>query len=167
MDVLGGFAVTAGPEVDARAKTFKDAGDDYQAILVAALGDRLAEAAAEFLHHQVRKSWYMPKEKLSHQDLLDEKYQGVRPALGYPACPDHSEKEILWSLLEVEKETGMKLTESFAMLPASSVSGLYFWRPESQYFNLGKITEEQLDDYSLRKGTSPQKISRWIQTHLL
>ena len=167
MDVLGGFAVTTGAEVEAWSKKFKEEGDDYQAILAAAIGDRLAEAAAEFLHQKVRKTWYAQTENFSLTETLQEKYQGKRPALGYPACPDHSEKEILWRLLDVENQAKMKLTESFAMHPASSVSGLYFWRPESQYFNVGKITDEQLEDYAQRKELPKQNVSRWIQTHLL
>ena len=132
---------------------FKADHDDYNAIMAEALADRLAEAFAEFLHKRVREEWgYGKSEKLTTDDLIAEKYRGIRPAAGYPACPDHTEKQILWKLLDVEKNAGIKLTESFAMWPGSSVSGLYFAHPESKYFAVGKLGRDQLLDYHVRKG---------------
>ena len=137
--------------------------DDYNAILAEALADRLAEAFAEFLHRRVRGEWgYGRNENLSTDDLVAEKYRGIRPAAGYPACPDHTEKGILWKLLDVEKHTGIQLTESFAMWPGSSVSGLYFAHPESKYFAVGKLGREQVLDYHLRKGLTLQEVERWL-----
>jgi 5-methyltetrahydrofolate--homocysteine methyltransferase len=150
-DLMGAFCVTAGASVETFAETFKTQHDDYSSILVKALGDRFAEATAEWLHAKVRSEIGV-KEVLTPQDLIEEKYQGIRPALGYPACPDHSEKLTLWKLLNVESEIGVSLTSSFAMNPPSSVSGLYFFHPESRYFNVGSISDEQVSDYSKRKG---------------
>ena len=138
-DYLGCFAVTAGHGVEAYAKKFEENHDDYHSIMAKALGDRLAEACAEYMHQQVRKKYwgYALDEKLAHQELISEKYQGIRPAAGYPACPDHTEKETLFRLLNVTENTGIALTENFAMTPASSVSGLYFAHPKSRYFTVG------------------------------
>jgi 5-methyltetrahydrofolate--homocysteine methyltransferase len=166
-DYLGGFAVSMGSEVERRAREFRQKNDDFSAILTQALGDRLAEAFAEFLHEKVRREWYAPEERWNPQDLIEERYQGIRPALGYPACPDHSEKAILWKLMNIDESIDLHLTESFAMTPSSSVSGLYFWRPESQYFQLGKILPDQVSDYARRKKIDRSAIERWIRPHLL
>ena len=155
-DTLGMFCVTAGASVDAFAQVFKDAHDDYSSIIVKALGDRFAEATAEWLHEKVRKEMGV-QESLTPQELIEEKYQGIRPALGYPACPDHTEKATLWKLLKADERIGVTLTESFAMNPPSSVSGLYFFNPEAKYFSVGSINEEQLKDYSARKGISLER----------
>jgi 5-methyltetrahydrofolate--homocysteine methyltransferase len=162
-DYLGAFAVTSGHGIDELVKKFKADHDDYNAIMAEALADRLAEAFAEFLHRRVREEWgYGKAEKLTTEDLIREKYRGIRPAAGYPACPDHTEKGILWKLLEVEKNTGIQLTESCAMWPASSVSGLYFAHPESKYFAVGKLGRDQLLDYHVRKGMTLQETERWL-----
>ncbi|MBN20252.1 MAG: methionine synthase [Bdellovibrionaceae bacterium] len=166
MDYLGGFAVTMGREVEQYAKTFQVKNDDYSAILVKALGDRLAEALAEFLHAEVRKLWRGQTESLTIEEMIQEKYDGIRPALGYPACPDHTEKGKLWKLLDAEKITGISLTENFAMNPPSSVSGLYFAHPESRYFGVGTLAPDQIRDYALRKGVSVQEVERWLGSHL-
>jgi 5-methyltetrahydrofolate--homocysteine methyltransferase len=162
-DHLGAFAVTSGHGIDELVKKFKADHDDYNAIMAEALADRLAEAFAEFLHRRVREEWgYGKAEKLTTEDLIGEKYRGIRPAAGYPACPDHTEKGILWKLLDVEKNTGIQLTESCAMWPASSVSGLYFAHPESKYFAVGKLGRDQLLDYHVRKGMTLQETERWL-----
>ena len=154
-DHLGGFAVTTGIGVKELCDEFRARHDDYNAIMAEALADRLAEAFAECLHKRVRAEWgYGQGEQLSPTDLIQEKYRGIRPAAGYPACPDHTEKGTLWKLLDVEAKTGMRITESFAMWPGSSVSGLYFAHPEARYFGLGKIDREQVADYHVRKGMS-------------
>jgi len=166
-DFIGAFAVTSGHGLDELVKKFKADHDDYNAIMAEALADRLAEAFAEFLHRRVREEWgYGKTEKLATEDLIGEKYRGIRPAAGYPACPDHTEKGILWKLLDVEKQTGIKLTESFAMWPASSVSGLYFAHPESKYFAVGKLGRDQVLDYHLRKGITLQEMERWLGPYL-
>lgn len=163
-DYIGGFAVTAGLNLDAKAKSFSTAGDDYQDIMLRALGDRLAEAAAEYMHAQVRQEhWNYIDETLSNDELIAEKYQGIRPAPGYPACPDHTEKELLFKLLDVTKATGIELTESYAMWPASSVSGFYFSHPESMYFLVGKIDRDQLESYLVRKGGDKEKLRQDLQ----
>jgi 5-methyltetrahydrofolate--homocysteine methyltransferase len=162
-DHVGAFAVTAGIGLDELVKKFKADHDDYNAIMIEAVGDRLAEAFAEYLHAKVRKEWgYARDERLSNQDLIDEKYRGIRPAPGYPACPDHTEKRTIWRLLDVEKNTGMKLTESCAMWPASSVSGLYFAHPDSRYFAVGRLGLDQVEDYARRKGMSLTEAERWL-----
>jgi 5-methyltetrahydrofolate--homocysteine methyltransferase len=155
-DYIGFFAVTAGEEIYDFAKTFEKNEDDYNSILIKALADRLVEASAEWLHHKVRtKIWsYSDESQLSTDDMLLERYQGIRPAPGYPACPDHSEKQKIWDILEVEKAIGAKLTESFAMMPASTISGYYFSNPESKYFSVGNIDLDQLKDYASRKNIS-------------
>jgi 5-methyltetrahydrofolate--homocysteine methyltransferase len=163
-DYIGGFAVTSGHGEQAIAKRFKDQGDDYSAILSAALADRLAEAFAEAMHRRVRTElWgYAPDEALAVEDLIREKYRGIRPAAGYPAQPDHTEKATLFRLLDASAATGMELTESFAMNPPSSVSGLYFAHPEAHYFGVGKIERDQVADYALRKGWLLQTAERWL-----
>ena len=162
-DFIGGFAVTSGHNLKELVEKFKTEHDDYNAIMAEALADRLAEAFAEFLHKRVREEWGFGKvENLKPVDLIEEKYRGIRPAAGYPACPDHTEKEILWQLLDVEKNAGIKLTESFAMWPGSSVSGLYFAHPDSKYFAVGKLGRDQLLDYHLRKGMTLQEVEKWL-----
>jgi 5-methyltetrahydrofolate--homocysteine methyltransferase len=155
-DTLGMFCVTAGASVDTYAQEFKDSLDDYSSIIVKALGDRFAEATAEWLHEKTRKEMGI-SESWTPQELIEEKYQGIRPALGYPACPDHSEKLTLWKLLKADERIGVSLTESFAMNPASSVSGLYFFNQDAKYFGVGTINDEQLSDYSKRKGISLER----------
>jgi len=162
-DQLGAFAVTSGFGLKELVDTFKSRFDDYNAIMAEALADRLAEAFAEFLHKRVRQEWgYARAEQLTQEQLIDEAYRGIRPAAGYPACPDHTEKGILWQLLDVERRTGMTLTESFAMWPGSSVSGLYFAHPESKYFAVGKLGRDQSIDYHVRKGMPLEEVERWL-----
>jgi 5-methyltetrahydrofolate--homocysteine methyltransferase len=162
-DYMGAFAVTAGVGVKELCDRFRAENDDYNAIMTEALADRLAEAFAECLHKLVRDEWgYGLSEGLTPAELIQEKYRGIRPAPGYPACPDHTEKGTIWRLLDVEAATGMKLTESFAMWPGSSVSGLYFAHPESRYFSLGKIDRDQVADYAERKGMSVAQVERWL-----
>ncbi len=162
-DYLGAFAVTAGIGLDEIVRGFKAKHDDYSAIMAQALADRLAEAFAEYLHQRVRKEWGFGKtEKLTTDDLIAEKYRGIRPAAGYPACPDHTEKAILWDLLDAEPHTGIKLTESFAMYPGASVSGLYFAHPEAKYFAVGKLGKDQLEDLAKRKGQPVSEMERWL-----
>jgi 5-methyltetrahydrofolate--homocysteine methyltransferase len=166
-DHLGGFAVTSGIGLKELCNRFRAENDDYNAIMAEAVADRLAEAFAECLHKQVRDEWgYGLEEGLSPADLIQEKYRGIRPAAGYPACPDHTEKGTLWRLLDVETNTGIQITESFAMWPGSSVSGLYFAHPESRYFSLGKIDRDQVDDYHQRKGMSVAEVERWLGQNL-
>ncbi len=162
-DHIGAFAVTTGFGLDELVKNFKAGHDDYNAIMAEALADRLAEAFAEFLHKRAREEWGFGRvEKLTTDDLIEEKYRGIRPAAGYPACPDHTEKGTLWKLLDVEGNTGIKLTESFAMWPGSSVSGLYFAHPESKYFGVGKLDRDQVIDYHVRKGMELTEVERWL-----
>ena len=153
-DHIGAFAVTTGFGLDEFATDFEKAHDDYSSILAKALADRLAEAFAEHMHELVRKEYwgYARDEELSNEELIKEAYRGIRPAPGYPACPDHTEKGLLFDLIGGEQATGMKLTESFAMWPASSVSGFYFSHPKSHYFGVGKINKDQVEDYARRKG---------------
>jgi 5-methyltetrahydrofolate--homocysteine methyltransferase len=166
-DHIGAFAVTTGIGLKELCERFKAENDDYNAIMAEALADRLAEAFAECLHKQVRDEWgYGCAEHLSKEDFIEEKYRGIRPAPGYPACPDHTEKGPLWRLLDVEANTGMLITESFAMWPGSSVSGLYFAHPESRYFSLGKIERDQVVDYHKRKGMSITEVERWLGPNL-
>jgi 5-methyltetrahydrofolate--homocysteine methyltransferase len=167
-DYVGGFAVTAGLGSDVAARQFEAAHDDYSAILMKALADRLAEAFAEWLHERVRRElWgYAPDEALSNEDLIAERYQGIRPAPGYPACPDHTEKATLFELLDAPTQAGICLTESFAMLPGASVSGWYFWRPEAAYFGLGRIGRDQLEEYAARKGMDVPSMARWLAPNL-
>jgi 5-methyltetrahydrofolate--homocysteine methyltransferase len=162
-DHIGAFAVTTGIGLDELVKKFKAAHDDYNAIMAEALADRLAEAFAECLHKRVREEWGFGKtEGLTNDDLIAEKYRGIRPAAGYPASPDHTEKGTLWSLLDVEKRAGIKLTESFAMWPGSSVSGLYFAHPDSKYFAVGKLGRDQVEDLAQRKGKPLSEMERWL-----
>jgi 5-methyltetrahydrofolate--homocysteine methyltransferase len=162
-DYLGAFAVTAGIGAEALVARFEKEHDDYHAIMARALADRLAEAFAERLHEMARGDWgYGASEKLSREDLLKERYRGIRPAAGYPACPDHSEKRTLWTLLDVERATSIRLTESCAMLPAASVSGLYFAHPEARYFAVGKIGRDQVAAYAARKGAPIEEVERWL-----
>jgi 5-methyltetrahydrofolate--homocysteine methyltransferase len=166
-DHIGAFAVTSGIGLKELCDSFRSKHDDYNAIMAEALADRLAEAFAECMHKRVREEWgYGRGECLGNADLIDEKYRGIRPAPGYPACPDHTEKGTIWRLLDVQKNTGMLLTESFAMWPGSSVSGLYFAHPESRYFSLGKIDRDQVEDYSRRKGMSVAEVERWLSPNL-
>ncbi|TVQ85719.1 MAG: methionine synthase, partial [Chromatiaceae bacterium] len=167
-DWIGGFACTAGIGIDAHTERFEAAGDDYSAILLKALADRLAEALAELLHRRVRmRHWgYMPDETLNNEALIAEQYRGIRPAMGYPACPDHTEKDLLWELLDVERNTGIWLTESKAMFPTAAVSGLYFSHPASRYFAVGKINRDQVADYARRKGMAVRELERWLAPNL-
>jgi 5-methyltetrahydrofolate--homocysteine methyltransferase len=166
-DHIGAFAVTSGIGLKELCDRFRAENDDYNAIMAEALADRLAEAFAECLHKRVRDEWgYGCEEGLSNADLIAEKYRGIRPAAGYPACPDHTEKGTLWRLLDVQAKTGMLITESFAMWPGSSVSGLYFAHPESRYFSLGKIDRDQVVDYSGRKGMTVTEVERWLGQNL-
>jgi 5-methyltetrahydrofolate--homocysteine methyltransferase len=167
-DYIGGFAVTAGLGCAEKAAEFKKANDDYNAILLEGLADRLAEAFAERLHQRVRKEFwgYVPDEHLGNDALIEEKYAGIRPAPGYPACPEHSEKATLWNLLDVEKNAGIKLTESYAMWPAAAVSGWYFSHPESQYFVLGRIGKDQVADYAKRKDWTLKEAEKWLAPNL-
>ncbi len=167
-DWVGGFAVTAGIGIDEHVARFEREHDDYSSIMLKALADRLAEAFAEYLHHRVRREdWgYVPDEALDNEALIDEKYSGIRPAPGYPACPDHTEKDTLFRLLDATANAGISITESFAMLPTAAVSGWYFSHPRSQYFVLGRVTREQVEDYAKRKGWSLAEAERWLAPNL-
>jgi 5-methyltetrahydrofolate--homocysteine methyltransferase len=168
IDYLGVFAVTAGIGIEKQLRKFEKEHDDYSSIMLKALADRLAEAFTELLHEKVRKEYwaYQPGERLSLEDMILEKYQGIRPAHGYPACPDHSEKESIFRLLKVTEKTGIKLTNSHAMQPAASVSGLMFAHPESRYFYVGRIGKDQARDYARRKKTSLEKVEMWLANNL-
>ena len=167
-DYMGAFCVTTGFGVDAWAAEFETQLDDYNSIMVKALADRLAEAFAEYLHEKIRKDiWgYASDENLSKSDLIEEEYKGIRPAPGYPACPDHLEKPTIWKLLDVENQIGVTLTESMAMWPASSVSGYYFANPESKYFGLGKIKEDQVIDYAKRRSIPTETATKWLNPNI-
>ena len=167
-DFVGAFAVTAGHGLDELRAAAMARHDDYSSILASALADRLAEAFAERLHELVRRElWgYAPDEALDNTSLIAESYQGIRPAPGYPACPDHTEKTTLFRLLDAGANAGMTLTESMAMLPAAAVSGFYFWHPQSQYFGLGRIGRDQLADYAVRKGWDLVEAERWLAPNL-
>ena len=166
-DYLGVFAVTAGQEIDDYAESVKKSGDDYTAIIIQALADRFAEGLAELLHRRVREFMGFGKiEELSVEDLIKECYRGIRPAAGYPACPDHTEKSVLWDLLDVEQQIGVSLTSSYAMNPGSSVSGLYFFHPKARYFGVGRMLPDQLEDYAKRKGISIDEAARWLRPNL-
>ena len=166
-DYIGAFAVTAGIGLDELCKRFDADHDDYNSIMAKALADRLAEAFAEYLHKKVREGWgYGREERLTNDDLIRERYRGIRPAPGYPACPDHTEKRILFDLLSVEKSAGITLTESFAMLPAASVSGFYFAHPDAKYFAVGKVGKDQVADYARRKGMDLRTVERWLAPNL-
>ena len=167
-DYVGGFITTAGIGAEEVAKAYQDAGDDYNSIMVKALADRLAEACAEWLHQQVRKQWwgYDPEEQLSNEELIKEQYKGIRPAPGYPACPDHTEKATLFELLDADGASQVTLTEHFAMLPTAAVSGWYFAHPKAQYFAVGKIDKDQAESYSKRKGQDLAVTERWLMPNL-
>jgi 5-methyltetrahydrofolate--homocysteine methyltransferase len=167
MDYVGAFAVTAGREIEAYADSFTRKHDDYQSILIKALADRFAEAAAEWMHLQMRLQWgYEHDSKPNMQSLIKEQYRGIRPAPGYPACPDHTEKATIWSLMDVAKHTDISLTESYAMNPPASISGLYFAHPDAKYFRVGSIRDDQMFDYAKRKGWSEQEARRWLGPNL-
>jgi 5-methyltetrahydrofolate--homocysteine methyltransferase len=163
-DFVGAFAVTTGIGIESLLAKYEAQHDDYNSIMVKALADRLAEAFAELMHERVRREYwgYAAEESLSNEELISEKYQGIRPAPGYPACPDHTEKKRLFELLDAEKQIGIQLTESYAMYPASAVSGFYFSHPESTYFGLGKISKDQVVDYAARKGMPLEEMERWL-----
>jgi 5-methyltetrahydrofolate--homocysteine methyltransferase len=167
-DYIGGFAVTAGIGIDEHIARFEAAHDDYSSILLKALADRLAEALAEYLHEQVRKDhWgYDANEDLGNDDLIAERYRGIRPAPGYPACPDHTEKSKLWELLDVEAAIDLRLTDSFAMFPTAAVSGFYFAHPDSRYFSVGQVSKDQVESYAARKGMTVGEAERWLAPNL-
>jgi len=168
VDYVGGFAVTAGLGVEEWVTRFEQELDDYNAILIKILADRLAEAFAELMHHRVRTEFwgYDKKEDLDVFRMISEEYQGIRPAPGYPACPEHSEKRTLFDLLEADKQIDINLTENYAMYPAASVSGFYFSHPLSKYFNLGRISKDQLTDYAKRKNFSFERAEKLLNTNL-
>jgi 5-methyltetrahydrofolate--homocysteine methyltransferase len=163
-DYIGGFVVTAGPEEEEIARRFERANDDYGSIMVKALADRIAEAFAEHLHERVRREFwgYAPQEALSNEQRIAEAYRGIRPAPGYPAQPDHTEKATLFRLLDAQARTGVVLTESFAMTPGSSVSGLYIGHPDAYYFGVAKVERDQVEDYARRKGMRIDDVERWL-----
>jgi 5-methyltetrahydrofolate--homocysteine methyltransferase len=167
-DYIGAFAVTAGLGIEPHIERFERAHDDYSSIMLKALADRLAEAAAEHFHERVRRElWgYAPDESLRNQQLIGEQYRGIRPAPGYPACPDHTEKAKLWKLLDVERGTGIRLTESYAMYPTAAVSGWYLAHPQARYFAVGKIDRDQVGDYARRKGLSLSEAEKWLAPNL-
>jgi 5-methyltetrahydrofolate--homocysteine methyltransferase len=167
-DYYGGFAVTSGIGIEKWLKKFESEHDDYNKIMLQALSDRLAEAFAELMHAKVRREFwgYAGKEDLSSDEMIKEKYQGIRPAPGYPACPDHTEKKTLFNLLDAEKNAGIILTESMAMYPASSVSGTYFSNKHAKYFGLGKIGRDQVEEYAKRKMVVVEEVERWLGANL-
>jgi 5-methyltetrahydrofolate--homocysteine methyltransferase len=163
VDYIGAFAVTTGHGAQELCARFEKDHDQYNSIMVKALADRLAEAFAEYLHKRARADWgYGKTENLTNKELIAEQYRGIRPAPGYPACPDHTEKRILFDLLEVEKATGITLTENFAMWPAAAVSGLYFAHRDSRYFAVSAIGKDQVEDYARRKGMTVAEVERWL-----
>lgn len=163
-DYIGIFALSTGFGIEEKLAEFEKDHDDYSSIMLKALADRLAEAFAELLHKKVRKEFwgYAADENLSNEEIIKEKYQGIRPAPGYPAQPDHTEKITLWKLLDVEKNTGITLTESLAMYPTAAVSGLYFAHPDAHYFSVGKIQRDQVEDYARRKNMSVEEVEKWL-----
>jgi 5-methyltetrahydrofolate--homocysteine methyltransferase len=167
-DWIGGFAVTAGQGIEPHLARFHAGHDDYSAIILKALADRLAESFAERMHQRVRKEFwgFVPDENLDNEALIAEKYQGIRPAPGYPACPDHTEKATLFKLLDATRNAGIELTEGFSMYPAAAVSGWYFSHPGSQYFVVGRLGLEQVQDYAKRKGWSQAEAERWLAANL-
>ena len=167
-DFIGAFAVTAGIGIDEHVRRFEKAHDDYSSIMLKALADRLAEALAEYLHERVRKEYwgYDREEQLSNADLIAERYRGIRPAPGYPACPDHTEKSKLWQLLDAEAAIGLRLTDSYAMFPTAAVSGFYFSHPEASYFAVGQIARDQVESFAERKGMSLAEAERWLAPNL-
>ena len=168
MDHIGAFTVTAGIGIEEHIKRFESQHDDYSAILLKALAHRLAEAFAEYLHEYIRKEYwaYAKEESFNNEDLIRERYRGIRPAPGYPACPDHTEKAKLWSLLDVEKNIELRLTDSYAMYPTAAVSGFYFSHPDARYFSVGKIDRDQLESYAARKGASTAEAEKWLAPNL-
>ena len=166
-DYVGAFACTSGHGCDELCSRYDRDHDDYSSIMAKAIADRLAEAFAEWLHAKARREWgYGRQEQLSPEELIAEHYRGIRPAPGYPACPDHTEKRSLFALLDAERVAGMTLTESFAMMPAASVSGLYFGHPESRYFAVDRITRDQVESYAARKGMPVADVERWLAPNL-
>ncbi len=166
-DYIGAFAVTAGHGCDELVKQFDADHDEYHSILTKALADRLAEAFAEYIHAEARKAWgFGQSEGLSNEDLIEEKYRGIRPAYGYPACPDHTRKRQLFDLLDAEQQTGITLTESYAMYPAASVSGLLFAHPAARYFSVDRITKDQVESYAARSGLTVAEVERWLMPNL-
>ena len=166
-DSIGAFAVTSGHGLDEFVAQLDAQHDEYNSIMAKALADRLAEAMAELLHLKVRREWgYGKDEKLEIQDLIKDRYRGIRPAPGYPACPDHQGKTVLWQMLDAGKATGITLTESLAMWPASSVSGFYFASPEARYFAVGKVGKDQIEDYARRTGRKLSEVERWLSPNL-
>ena len=167
-DYIGGFAVTAGIGIEEHVERFESDHDDYSSIILKALADRLAEASAEYMHERVRREFwgYESGESLSNSDLIAEKYRGIRPAPGYPACPDHTEKGVLWELLDIEASIGLKLTDSYAMYPTAAVSGFYFSHPDAKYFAVGKVDRDQVESYAARKGITVQQAERWLMPNL-
>ncbi|MGB5689278.1 MAG: vitamin B12 dependent-methionine synthase activation domain-containing protein, partial [Woeseiaceae bacterium] len=167
-DYVGAFAVTAGIGIDEHVARFEKAHDDYSSIVLKALADRLAEALAEHMHERTRREFwaYAADEKLDNKALIAEQYRGIRPAPGYPACPDHTEKATLWKLLDVEASIGLQLTDSFAMFPTAAVSGFYFSHPDARYFAVGKIDRDQVESYAERKGMSVAEAERWLAPNL-
>jgi 5-methyltetrahydrofolate--homocysteine methyltransferase len=179
---MGAFACTAGQEIEEYASSFKNSGDDYTAILIQALGDRFAEGLSEYCHKKVRDNWRFGREESfqfgdrlgvgpglvnEHVDwMINERYRSIRPAAGYPSAPDHTEKQGIWNILDVEKKAGISLTTSYAMNPPSSVSGLYFAHPDARYFGIGRISRDQIEDYASRKGISIEECERWLQSDL-
>ncbi len=163
-DYIGAFAVTTGIGIESKLAEFEKDHDDYQAIMLKALADRLAEAFAEKLHELVRKQYwgYAADEALDNKALITEQYQGIRPAPGYPACPDHTEKATLWALLDVKEKTGIELTSSYAMLPTAAVSGMYLAHPQANYFGTGKVHKDQVENYAQRKGMTINEAERWL-----
>jgi 5-methyltetrahydrofolate--homocysteine methyltransferase len=167
-DYFGAFAVTAGIGIEEHVARFEKAHDDYSSIMLKALADRLAEASAEHFHERMRREFwgYAGQEVLTNQQLIQEEYRGIRPAPGYPACPDHTEKGKLWKLLDVERNAGIKITESYAMYPTAAVSGWYIGHPDSRYFAIGKIDKDQVTDYAQRKGASVAEVEKWLSPNL-
>jgi len=166
-DYLGAFAVTAGGGLEELVASFQRDHDDYNSIMAKALADRLAEAFCELLHERARAEWgYGRDERLSKDELIRERYRGIRPAPGYPACPDHTEKRTLFALLDATRNAGISLTETFAMIPAASVSGFYFSHPEARYFTVGRIARDQVLDYAARKQMNPREVERWLAANL-
>jgi 5-methyltetrahydrofolate--homocysteine methyltransferase len=167
-DFIGAFAVTAGIGIETKVQEFEADHNDYKSIMIKALADRFAEAFAEYLHLQVRKKYwaYAADESLANEDLIKENYKGIRPAPGYAACPDHTEKGTLWEILEVEKNTGMTLTESFAMYPAASVSGWYIAHPEAKYIGIGRIGKDQVESLAERKGFDLSVLEKWLSVNV-
>jgi len=163
-DWIGAFAVTAGLGLDDKVREFEARHDDYGSIMLKALADRLAEALAERMHERVRREFwgYAPEERFTGDQLVQEAYRGIRPAPGYPACPDHTEKATLWRMLDVERSTGIRLTESYAMYPTAAVSGWYFSHPEAKYFQVGRIDADQVADYARRRGIAVAEAERWL-----